>query len=231
MSDFSNFIGQAKELNPNQYPQLLKDIYNSNEVTSVLQSHLDYRRTPNSQVSKSRLHPNGFLKISLWKDLHSQMALRLHIWKQQNAETDGQSTIHNHRWDFTSLALSGRIQFENFTSIIQPKGEWTICELGDADRSGEKKSKVLGRCEVANTKNYELVPGSLHSLKHTELHKTPSPHSFAATMILIGPPQKQYSHIVRKRTDKKLKNVKLDRALNEIEVVEEIEDLIDKIIK
>lgn len=59
-------------------------------------------------------HPNGFKKIPLGIHRPTRSRLFLHIWDDHYADSD----IHNHRWNFSSLVLSG--QLLNTVYSIEP---------------------------------------------------------------------------------------------------------------
>ena len=54
------------------------------------------------------LHPNGFVKICVAKA--GEWSVRLHFWNQSEEE----SHIHSHRWDFASRLLIGSLQAKTF---------------------------------------------------------------------------------------------------------------------
>jgi hypothetical protein len=69
-----------------------------------------------SVVIDSVLHPNGFLKLTLAR-LATGYALRMHIWldSQRDSIGRGWGNIHNHRWAFNSIVLTGSYENEIYS--------------------------------------------------------------------------------------------------------------------
>ncbi|MFJ1590519.1 hypothetical protein ACIOD0_09775 [Kitasatospora albolonga] len=63
------------------------------------------------------LHPNGFAKLPVAVVPGTRQRLFLHVWLGDGED----SHIHNHRWDFTSIVLRGRV--DNTLIDVGPDGE------------------------------------------------------------------------------------------------------------
>ncbi|MFI1584419.1 hypothetical protein [Embleya sp. NPDC020630] len=66
-------------------------------------------------AAKSYRHPNGFSKVVLASGPHHQ--LRLHIWWMREATRHDTANVHNHRWDFSSLLLTGGYRYQQFVPL------------------------------------------------------------------------------------------------------------------
>lgn len=135
---------------------------------------------------QSYRHVNGFDKIILIA-LPDDVRLRLHLWHDDRiGVTDD---IHNHRWDFASFTLAGKLRFEFFRPAkagdtfhayvyrwttrgarftLEPKGRRTLC------------------------RGFQCVAGvgSHYFLDRTLLHRTRKEGSGpTATLLVQGPAQ------------------------------------------
>ncbi|SCD50586.1 hypothetical protein GA0115244_1048126 [Streptomyces sp. DvalAA-19] len=63
------------------------------------------------------LHPNGFVKLPVALVPGTGRRLFLHVWLGDGED----SHIHNHRWDFTSIVLRGRV--DNTLIDVGPDGD------------------------------------------------------------------------------------------------------------
>ncbi|PVC92650.1 hypothetical protein DBP19_14925 [Streptomyces sp. CS090A] len=63
------------------------------------------------------LHPNGFAKLPVAVVPDTGRRLYLHVWLSDGED----SHVHNHRWDFSSIVLTG--QLDNTMMEVGPGGE------------------------------------------------------------------------------------------------------------
>lgn len=64
-----------------------------------------YDHVLHSPSTAAVAHPNGFVKLPLALLVRDNLRLFLHVWLDETSETD----IHDHRWDFSSVVLSGTL--------------------------------------------------------------------------------------------------------------------------
>ncbi|TMR20730.1 hypothetical protein ETD86_17750 [Nonomuraea turkmeniaca] len=143
---------------------------------------------------RSHLHANGFSKISMMRlGAAEKWNLRLHIWWG----TAKDSWIHDHRWSFSSMVLTGRMEAWNFrpmTDEATDAGQRRI-RLYDADASGAKRVQELPACPLRTIAHYTLRTGDTHFLHFDEPHLVANPvDSPLATLMLSAPPARSFSH-------------------------------------
>lgn len=163
-------------------------------MASLLESHLRWPERSGWAAGRSHVHNNGFLKLSLWRDPATQATIRLHVWRP--GEDAGTPSVHDHRWSFASVVLAGRLSFSNFDLVEDSRGGWISHRVTDADAEGTKQQRRGERCELRRTCDYDLTAGGTHWVSHEQLHRTPPPSTFAATLVLTGPPQRRFSRVV-----------------------------------
>jgi hypothetical protein len=190
---FAHFISTigARE---DEHRALLEQLASRGEALRLLESYLAWSRRESRPAGRSHAHNNGFLKISLWRHPETGTSIRVHVWKP--ARQPSTSSVHNHRWNLSSLVLAGRLSFSNFEQVPAAGGGWFARDLTDADLRGVKQCAQLARCDLRLTCEYTVTPGGTHWIEHTQLHRTPAPSSFAATLVLTGPPRRSFSRVI-----------------------------------
>lgn len=164
----------------------------SEEVKPSLSKHskvlLQYLITKSSAISESLLHPNGFLKLTLTR-LESGHALRMHIWLgQRQPKGNGWSNIHNHRWAFDTLILTGGYEQEVY--CVSKTGMECYAYKYGLQR-GRQTLLRQPRTLFVSLKHADIFKsGSLHSLKDKEFHRVrPQANLVTASLFVSGPPR------------------------------------------
>src|SRR5438270_8647928 len=83
----------------------------SSDLHPLLSRLLEDPSALSEVAARSYVHDNGFVKIVLASGNGTGGAVRLHVWTDGES---GQNNIHNHCWPFTSLVLSGELEFEEY---------------------------------------------------------------------------------------------------------------------
>jgi hypothetical protein len=146
-------------------------------------------------TGKSFRHENGFTKLSLYK-FPNEAQLRLHIWP---AAAFADSTIHSHRWSFSSFMIRGALEGINYSTAPQGFNSArgipsTLYRLSDAASDGKKDWQHLESVTIREVSAYKIGPGESHLLEYTVLHKIRKEAGETAfTLMLAGVPQRDFS--------------------------------------
>ncbi|WP_327085206.1 hypothetical protein OIE66_22910 [Nonomuraea sp. NBC_01738] len=149
-----------------------------------------------SVAGRSYAHPNGFDRISLYREPEG-VEVRMHLWWSGVLSDE---TIHNHAWDFSSLVLTGTLRFQllhgapdgraygRYRSSMPPGGG-----VGDYAFTPEGSSSL----EVAVD---AVVPaGTGYRMHRDTYHRVLASVEGApltATVVVRGPVRKGHSHIL-----------------------------------
>lgn len=88
-------------------------------VRALLKAFLEDEDRLRAAAGRSYVHPNGFTKIVLSAGRGHQ--LRLHIWWQRPGDAvPKDSNVHNHRWDFSSVLITGGYRYQEFLPVGPP---------------------------------------------------------------------------------------------------------------
>ena len=127
-------------------------------------------------------HPNGFSRIAVCESDRSGARLRLHVWDG----LDAQENIHNHRWDYASLVLTGEMQIRNYE--LEPAlGTYFVYKYRAPGRTGNyglTPAGTSGAREIAST---TLTAETLYAADGRDLHRVSALSHPLATWVLQGP--------------------------------------------
>lgn len=126
-------------------------------------------------------HPNGFYKLKLLSPGTHAWALRLHVWDTPAPASD----VHNHRWDFASYVISGRLRESRFT-LVHGTGSAQVFTLSRSADGGYRRAPE-GVCELNETSHYVHTRGQSYALGHRVLHRAEPDGDFPViTAVLQG---------------------------------------------
>lgn len=146
-------------------------------------------------------HANGFTKLVLGGSAGGR--LRLHVWEPGAA---AEENIHDHRWHFASVILSGTIKSEVWVDAIDPAAptfEEFIYEVRDGVASRRSVGRTRASCARTATRRagaaYVMVPGVMHRITGTE--------GVTATLVVTTTPSRRWnrmlsSHGIRPNVDR-----------------------------
>ena len=166
----------------------------------------------------SHVHRNGFTKVSLVRDRACGWNLRLHVWWAPARDAQ----VHDHRWDFASLVLAGSLRAVNYR--VGDGAQYAIARYSDAVAGGRKSVEASGACALVPAASYSLSAGGTHSLRydvpHVLDHADDSP---AATLVLTGPAQRDFSRAFVPGQDAVTGTVRPSRMLDRDKAIGEVE--------
>jgi hypothetical protein len=145
---------------------------------------------------RSYLHPNGFAKLRLYRSLHGKWQLRLHVWPSEAAAARALGDIHDHRWTFQSWVLAGALQERVFRSIDGNGHAKLMYE--PASQSNHKRLYEVGSVRLEQVEELNHEPDTGHGGDANWIHQFgPVRQQLCATLVVIGPPARAYSHVYR----------------------------------
>lgn len=182
--NFSELIGSLCELEDSS-PDALKAILcriSTESIKAWMSSNISF-------LSIER-HPNNFYKIRLAR-LRNGISVRLHIWAPS---TDGDSSIHNHRWNFASKLLQGSYE-QTLYQITE--GSETLRRSYRRDGS-EDTDVAVHAVNAVPILNEKIRPGTTHCLEAETYHRVHSidPYIHTITLFVTGIPLKQMSSVI-----------------------------------
>lgn len=155
--------------------KLLTHIWEGHNIAALLDEFIFETKRAVHENIDSYFHDNGFDKIVLFQDDETKMKLRLHVWYPMliPGQRRQRQNVHNHRWDFSSLVLTG--QATNLTYRMASEGEngeelyhYRYYARGSKEHYDVEflgKSKVV----VKTTERHNV--GKLYSVDNEVLHR------------------------------------------------------------
>lgn len=126
-------------------------------------------------------HPNGFYKMKLISPGVHAWALRIHIWDAPTPISD----VHNHRWNFASFVISGRLRESQFT-MTRDQGQIPVFQLTKS-MDGRYTYSPDGRCNIREVRQNIRGEGESYSLDHKVLHSADPESGYPViTAVLQG---------------------------------------------
>jgi hypothetical protein len=132
-----------------------------------------------------------FTKISLYKSPEFGYNLRIHIFGPHLKD----EIIHSHKWDLSSVLVSGELVFTNYRVMYANEDEFDdlyyCLNYTDDPNSGYAWGHG-GEARLLRTSEYVLTAGSEHTIQYEEPHLAvnPSPHS-AITFLVLSPARRE----------------------------------------
>lgn len=122
-------------------------------------------RTLQDLSRKSHFHDNGFLKLTLFETSDQAFRIRLHVWKNGAEDVN----IHNHRYDFASLVVSGVI--ENRRWRLSEAGKMIkVFQYSSRDENGEYRLARRGQAYLTPCEPEMYAKGDWYRMGHDDLH-------------------------------------------------------------
>ena len=130
----------------------------------------------------------GFVQIKL------NSSERMHFWHPDFDRP--MESIHNHRYNFKSTVLYGRLDAEEYMFNRSDSGDYEMF-ITDCSPMNEGTPIILGRGDVELTKLTSLVAGSEYWLHHDTLHRVSA--NYCVTLLFRNIPQKKSAQVVQKK--------------------------------
>lgn len=162
------------------------------ELPPLLRRILEAREAEAAVAARSYSHDNGFVKIVLTNEPAQSSSLRLHVWP---AGRVARSNVHNHCWDFDSLVLAGRLQFEEFVEDHSgpiPAFHYTYSPPSDL----RYELNFVGRTALRRTSEGVRAAGASYHMASPDLHRTwaCSPAT-TITLVARGPHSRDLANV------------------------------------
>lgn len=166
--------------------------YSEHELPTLLVSILASGPWLDEVAGRSYAHDNGFIKIVLEDDPEEDRSLRLHIWP---AEAEPETNIHNHRWDFSSLVISGELEFEEF--VVDEAGQIEADGYGYLPTPGlEYELQPTGPAHLRSASVGSRRSGEVYEMIAETLHRTWGKHGTrTVTLLQQGTRRRQHADV------------------------------------
>lgn len=139
-------------------------------------------------------HRNGFDKIVLASPAGTALKLVLHVWPSEDRIDD--DDIHDHRWDFASVVVSGRLQLEMYQPDVRGDS-FSVMSYRSLPGPGNCELEPKGTMTVSPCVSVTLPVGSDYSWSANLLHRAYGlPGHPTATLIVQGPPGRQTTSVL-----------------------------------
>lgn len=168
-------------------------------LAEFLEQYLD-ADDESSPHGASYIHPIGFMKLSLLRhEGQRPWRIRLHIW--QGAGRD--AFVHNHRWNFASLVVTGELDVYNYVSTGLPGAiDFQMMRVWDADGNSRKKVDALGPGQLSLACSYHVAEGATHTLYFEQPHILEhGAGPIAATLVITDQPVREYSYLYAEKAE------------------------------
>lgn len=118
--------------------------------------------------SLPRVHPNGFIQL----DLNKSGSSRLHVWRNDLPRQKVYTPVHNHRFDFTSITVSGALTNMTFeyggSNDGPPHRLWAVRRDPESEETKLMPTPnvvgliATGLSLIGPGKGYEFAAGEFH---------------------------------------------------------------------
>jgi hypothetical protein len=183
-----------------EFDTILAEYFDSSRLVKLLGSILDSKDYISEMAENSYVHDNGFDKIVLVSD--ARYKLRLHIWWD---ELTSEENIHDHRWDFYSVVISGSIRFEQYK--VADTGT-LLHEYKYIDQGDQYQIEHVGETILTFDNVGTLAPKSHYFLSHLIPHRIkPDPSKLTSTIIFQGSAIRNWTRLFSDRMLNKTRTV------------------------
>lgn len=190
---------QKQRAEPDTYERLLLEFMNGRSFVRAVQECLATEDLTRHIAERSFFHPTGAAKVIL-TDFASELSqLRLHFWIPN---LTNMATIHDHKWDFASVLLTGDLIDETYEE----------CETGipyhgvlfsDSIHSRIDEITSLGTRALSLVARTQLCSGNSYVRHRDQLHRTQNnSSSTAVTLFFRTAPIKTSTRVFHHKHDK-----------------------------
>jgi hypothetical protein len=138
----------------------------------------------NELAHRAYHHHNGFVKITLPGSGLGGKNLRIHIW-DTGEDSIVNSDAHDHRWNFSSRVLAGRIGHITYLPHVSQSGDLYHYMHKSSQREGVYKLDLIGRGALEKQTENGIPNGATYSLDSEIVHRVGvSLGQYAATLVL-----------------------------------------------
>lgn len=149
-------------------------------------------------ADRSLLHPNGFLKMPVWRG-DDGTAIRVHTWLTEEDSADADA--HDHRWHYASLLLSGALTEEEHTASPTPRpGDVPVTAFS------YRSDAATGTFTLCGATSSFLDPGTTRTVRVGEvvvapparIHRVAAVAAMTTTLVVTAPPVTAGSTVYRR---------------------------------
>jgi len=203
-------VGEKKTL-----IQVVSDLGKKDKLTSLLSSIGNDDYLLRSVLKKSYKHHNGFHKIVLFGT--DVFKLRLHLFRPIVEMPLAMENIHNHRWNFASNIITGKLSMELFNENAIGDVEmnnYTYIAKGATD---QYKVEYLGKTHLQRLSSIQYDSGCTYYMRSQELHRIINPDNVeTCTLMMTGFPVSNNCNLYSQFKFKEEKQGVLTYTKNEI---------------
>lgn len=128
----------------------------------------------------------GFIQLKINKE-H-----RIHFWHTDLIKTAGEEELHNHRYNFKSHVLKGKLLNEVFT-YDKVGSEYGLYQVSCSADSSEE-SKHIFNCTPIKVCSFETTTGQSYTLDHNFFHTSHT--DGCITLLERDDIVKEYAHVI-----------------------------------
>ena len=167
-------------------------------VTLLLREVISDPALLSSIASRSYTHINHFDKIILIDAPSHNYRLTLHVWWpiNQNKQLDDEP-MHDHRFDFWSTILTGKLKSYYFSQASSGK-QYQKFEYIPEEENTSSIMRYIGESKLKETRCTELRVGDCYYLPYSVIHKILLlKDQVTSTLVLRGPQLKRSAYIYK----------------------------------
>jgi len=187
----SAFTNANGDVSLSRLSEVLSEWKTKRIIKAFLQDLVSDEEALLSITRQSYRHDNGFWKIVVAQ--YRTVKLRLHIWNNLSRSLAGDSNIHNHRWDFSSLLLCGGYRQQIFSLCDSDAGDLHVSHFQyypqgiGAERVGEDYLHLKGETSLRLIEDRVWNSPEIVAVSFTTLHRILiREDSFVASLFLQG---------------------------------------------
>lgn len=121
---------------------------------------------------------------------------RMHFWTPSIPRKQREE-IHNHRYEFKSIVLAGKLKFQTFTASTNSMGAYEVFET-NCTQEGTTLTKLIKPVDIRSTGYYEINTGSKYTFPHHHFHTTEET-VFAITYLRRGEKVREFADVIKTR--------------------------------
>lgn len=174
----NSFASMENLLKISNLTLFLKNIVNNCEILKLISS-------------QSFNHYNGFFKIILFRG--KSKIFRIHIWDSINYTLNYKENIHNHRWDFMSILLSGECIHElyRYSEFGEVYYEY---EYNPKNKKSDTNLRFLGINKLEKIKSEIIVSPNKYLIDSDDLHRVTT-KKYTASFVVTSSLKKQVTNV------------------------------------
>jgi len=141
----------------------------------------------NDILDNSYRHHNGFHKIVLCKG--ALFKIRLHVFMNMPEIDIPMENIHNHRWNFASQIIKGKMKMEIFKRGLEGDKYFFDYKYRPANGGGNYEVDLLGLSALEMIEERVFHSGESYYMDCDELHRIVNfPNEKVVTIVMTGIP-------------------------------------------